>query len=573
LTFSFPCIEFRAPFMTKRDTPTTNPSEIEALRERLRSGQLRPEDKQLIDRLLGLLLSLIQLVEKKNASIKRLKRWLFGPLSEKRKSSSKDSQKDESEKETENESSASSESNERSKAESTETPVSEAEKKRVGHGRLSASQYSGARLVRCLNSEYRAGDGCPSRGCRGRLYDTNAPSVFIQLEGQPLVGATRYEQEVLRCSACQTRYTAQLPEEVRPQKYLESADAAIVLAKHSAGLPFYRMKRLQSIFGVPLSESVQFERCQSVADTLFPVYLRMKTEAAQGQVIYADDTRVKILSLIKENKGLSQDERRGMQTTAIVTEVGDRRIALFESGRRHAGENLEKLFEERLEGLPPPIQMSDALSANWSSKSDVIAAKCMAHARRQFVEIEEQFPTECSRVLEAIGMVYSIEAETLEMSASQRLEFHKLKSGPIMSELKVWIEERFEQRLVEPNSSLGKAFGYMLNHWEGLTRFLSVEACPLDNNLCERALKQAVLNRKNALFYKTEHGAAIGDILLSIIETCRMNGVAAFDYIVEVLRNEQKMRRDVGEWLPWAYKRRLDQMKPGHAEMVQSLAA
>jgi hypothetical protein len=546
--------------MTKRDdTPTTNPSEIEALRERLRSGELRPEDKQLIDRLLGLLLSLIQLVEKKNASIKRLKRWLFGPSSDKR-TSPKNEQTTENKDKTQSDSSPSSEPNETSKAESNERVSCEARKKRVGHGRLSASRYSGAKVVRCVNAEFRAGDGCPSRGCRGRLYDTNAPSVFIQLNGQPIVGATRYEQEVLRCSTCQTRYTATLPEDVRPVKYSESADAAIVLAKHSAGVPFYRMRRLQSSFGVPLSESVQFERCQCVADALLPVYLELKRQAAQSDLIYADDTRVKILSCMKENESLGPNERRGLQTTAIVVQLGKARIALYQSGRLHAGENVEKLLELRLAGLPPPIQMGDALSRNWSGRFEVIVAKCLAHARRQFVVIQEQFPSECAHVLEAIGSVYSIEAETVGMSAKQRLEFHKHNSGPVMEKLKVWIEEKFRKRLVEPNSSLGRAFNYMLNHWEDLTRFLKVESCPLDNNLCERALKLVVLNRKNALFYKTEHGAAIGDILMSIIETCRLNGVSAFDYIVEVLKNQRNVRKEPQLWLPLNYQKNLDQL-------------
>jgi hypothetical protein len=212
--------------------------------------------------------------------------------------------------------------------------------------------------------------------------------------------------------------------------------------------------------------------------------------------------------------------------------------------------------------------MSDALSGNWTNEIEVIAAKCLSHFGRKFVEIQEQFPVECGYVLEVLGQVYSVEAETLWMSTQERLANHQLMSSPLMLELKSWIEEKFKQKLVEPNSSLGKACSYMLNHWEGLTRFLHVEGCPIDNNLCERVLKRAVLNRKNSLFYKTEHGAGVSDILLSLIETCRLNKVSAFEYIVRLLENKKELRRMPESFLPWNYH-----LKPSQFCLEMQVAA
>jgi transposase len=334
------------------EIPSTSPSEIEALIERVKRNNLKEGDVQLLERLLRLLLSLTNLLQQKNASIKRLKRWLFGPSSDKRKSSSKSEQTNESEEETQSDSSDSSEQGETSEAGSKrDQGCEDGKKKRVGHGRLSASRYSGAEVVRVRNQDLKAGDSCPDQCCSGRLYDTNSPTVFIQLKGQPIVGATRFEQEVLRCSSCQERYTARLPEKVRPVKYLESADAAIVLAKHAAGLPFYRLEKLQSEFSVPLAESVQFERCERVADALFPVYLHLKKMAAQGEVVYADDTRVKILSLMKENHSLGADARRGLQTSALVVQSGEHQIALYVSGRSHARRECFGVVESKAGGF------------------------------------------------------------------------------------------------------------------------------------------------------------------------------------------------------------------------------
>jgi hypothetical protein len=383
---------------------------------------------------------------------------------------------------------------------------------------------------------------------------------LIQLEGQPPVSATQYEQQVLRCSACQTRYTASPPEGVPPVKYLPSCDVAIAMWKYSAGVPFTRFEKVQSSFGVPLSESVMYERCENVASAVLPIYLHLRAIAAQGKVFYSDDTKVKILSLIKENKSRGPDERRGMQTSAIVSEVDDKKIALYASGRRHCGENIFDLMKERKSGLSPPIQMADPLSANWSVKFEREEAKCLVHARRQFIDIESSFPQECARVLNAIKEVYEVEAQTKGMSDSQRLIHHQEKSSPVMSELKEWIEKEINEKRAEPNSSLGKAYAYTLRHWKELTQFLVLPGCPIDNNEAERALKLVVLNRKSSLFYKTENGAFVGDLLMSLIRTCELNGVRAWDYLLELVRNRDKLRREPADWLPWSYQKKPDQM-------------
>ena len=216
-----------------------------------------------------------------------------------------------------------------------------------------------------------------------------------------------------------------------------------------------------------------------------------------------------------------------MQTTGIVARVGEHEIALYQSGRRHAGENIAELLRQRKPGLQPPIQMGDAQSNNWDHEFATIIAKCLAHARRQFVEIEEAFPEKCGRVLDDLAKVYGFDKQTRGMSAEQRLAYHQQHSGPIMEELRAWIAEQLSEGEVEPHSGVGRAFGYMQRHWPALTQFLRTAGSPLDNNVVERALKLVVLQRKNAMFFKTEHGAAVGDILLSLIETCRLNGVGA----------------------------------------------
>ena len=91
-----------------------------------------------------------------------------------------------------------------------------------------------------------------------------------------------------------------------------------------------------------------------------------------------------------------------------------------------------------------------------------------------------------------------------------------------------------DSRRTEPNSRLGKAIQYMLRHWKALTLFLRTAGAPLDNNICERSLKRAILHRKNSLFYKTLNGAQVGDLYMSLIHTCELNGANPFDYLTEL---------------------------------------
>jgi hypothetical protein len=449
------------------DIPKTDPSEIEALIQRLKQSNLELRDAQLVERLLRLVLSMASLLQHKNASIKRLKRLIFGPNSDKRAATGSS---------TEDEAAAPGDDSEPQPGSGSSTGTvrsssADQKPKRPGHGRMAASAYTGAWVVVCQHPDFKAGDHCPDPLCRGHLYPVSSPAIFIQLTGQPLVGASRYEQEVLRCSACQERFTAPLPAGVKPEKYDETCDVSLALAKYGAGLPWYRLARLQESFGVPLPESIQFERCEAVADAALPVFLYLRRLAADGEVIYSDDTRVRILSCLKENKDLKEEDRRGTQTSGLVIEVGGRKIAIYANSRRHAGENIDELLRERSAELGRPIQMADALAANWSGREETVEAKCLAHARRKFIDIERTFPVGCGRALDAIAEVYRVEAETEGMSAQERLEHHQVRSGPVMAELREWIEEEFAERRTEPNSSLGQAFRYVLRHWEGLTRF------------------------------------------------------------------------------------------------------
>ena len=275
---------------------------------------------------------------------------------------------------------------------------------------------------------------------------------------------------------------------------------------------------------------------------------------------------MRILSLIAENlklqaaaeaRGLSQPTARtGMHTTALVVQVGERTIILYYSGRSHAGENLKALLEQREAGREPPLVMADALSSNTAHDVEVIQCHCLAHGRRKFSDLADVFPQECAVVLETLKQVYDHDEEARDqhMSSEARLAYHQDYSQPLMQGLKTWLQKQLDDRLVEPNSSLGKAMSYLLGHWQTLTRFLTVAGAPLDTNLVERALKLFIRQRTNSLFYRTEHSAYIASVLTSLIATCLHAGVNALDYLVALQEHRKEVFADPSAWLPWNYQ-------------------
>ena len=360
-------------------------------------------------------------------------------------------------------------------------------KKRKGHGRNPARAFEGAEKVKVGHPRLKPGDQCPE--ClKGKVYRLKEPAVRVRIVGQAPVQAAVYELERLRCNLCQEVYAAPPPAGMGEDKRDETAASMVAVLKYGSGVPFYRLEGLQANLGVPLPRSTQWDLVAHAAKRLVLVYEELIRQAAQGEVLYNDDTAVRILALQRETAA----DRTGMFTTGIVAIAEGRRIALFFSGDKHAGENLADVLKRRAAALPPPIQMCDALSRNAPKVPGIepLMGNCLAHLRRNFVEVAPHFTPECRYVLEALGEVYGNDETAREqaMTPDERLAYHQARSGPRMEQLRQWGERQLDEHKVEPNSGLGKAIRYLLKHWEKLTLFLRQPGAPLDSNLVVRGL-------------------------------------------------------------------------------------
>jgi hypothetical protein len=533
--------------------------EGEALIDRIERNALSAEDRRLLVKLLTFYFWLLFALREAKLSLKRLKALVFGEKPKKPKPpSSGGTAGGGSVGERETQTNA-------SQGEPSPTSAAPAGQKPPppGHGRHGADVYRAAPTVACRHEELAVGERCPACG-RGRLYRL-PPGVEMRLDGHALLSAVRYELEKLRCSACGQIFTAPVPAEAGPEKYSTRARAVLALARYYLGVPWYRLEGFQALVGVPVPDATQWDQTEIVGDCAHPVFKYLEKMAAQGEVIFQDDTPQRVLALIEENQKTAAPAqatgdtkgavRTGMQTTALIVQVGERRVCLYYTGRRHAGENLEALLARREPQRGKPLVMSDALSSNKAEEAGLIRCHCLAHGRRKFSELDEDFPAESAVVVNALKLIYDHDeqARAKQLSAAERLAYHQQYSEPVFTTLKTWLEQQTDQRLVEPNSSLGKAIAYMLGHWQTLTRFLTEPGAPLDNNVAERALKLCIRQRKNSLFYATEHSAYIASLLTSVIATCLEAGGNALEYLVALQEHRQEVFAKPGAWLPWNY--------------------
>jgi hypothetical protein len=273
--------------------------------------------------------------------------------------------------------------------------------------------------------------------------------VEIRIDGHALLSAMHYPLEKLRCSACGQIFTAGLPEDAGEDTYSARARAVLAVSRYDLGVPGSRLPGYQAMLGVPMPEATQWDQIEHVGNCAYRVFRQMEQVAAQGTLIFHDDTAVRSLALRQENsdrlaaaqaQGMATPpDRLGMHTTARVVKVGEHTAMLSYSSRRHAGEHLQGLLDKREAGLAKPLARSDALARNAvANEAAVIRCPCLAQGRRKCSDLADTFPHECQVVLDILSQVFDHEepARLAQRSPEARLASHQTPSQPLMDGLK-----------------------------------------------------------------------------------------------------------------------------------------
>lgn len=442
--------------------------------------------------------------------------------------------------------------------------------KRKGHGRVPAARYIAAVHVAVPHPSLRHGDPC-LRCDKGNVYTFRRPAPIVRIRGQAPLVATCWDCDRFRCGTCGFVYSAQPPEEGRGPKYDETAISMLAILRYGSGMPFHRLDQLQRDLDTPLPASTQWDLMSEGADLIKPAYDELVRIAAQGNVIHNDDSHMRILEFMGKRRAkllaqgkLPDPDRTGIYTTAIVSIVASiGPIALFRTSRKHAGENLAEVLDQRDEKLPPPIQMGDALTRNLPKGHVVVESLCIAHGRRKIVDEIDNYPVECRFIIERLALVYKLDDELKARGDSddKRLLAHQETSAPLMEDIRARMQLELDDKRIEPNSDIGRAFNYFLKRWEKFTLFLRVAGAPLDNNIAERALKRTIRTRKVSMFYRSQRGADVGDLFMTLQHTAELHRENPFEYLTALLRHYKAVAANPAAWLPWNFRTALAALK------------
>lgn len=426
----------------------------------------------------------------------------------------------------------------------------------ANHGRIGADNYTGCKEVMLPHPTLSVGSACPHCAACNTVarLGKDEPKVIVRLEGSPLITGTRFVAPTYRCTLCLARFYTPVPDSIKnAPKYAPSCASTLAIARYSSGNPMHRIEQDQAMHGIPMKDATQWDIIlKGLYPVACPVFGALQQNAANGSLTMYDDTTGRVIE--NKTKGVPT------HTTAFMAVHEGHKIHLFFTGQNHAGKNADAIFAQRT-SEEQVIAMMDASPSNIPKHlSQGLVARfilcfCLVHGRRKFFEVMRFFDKECNFVLDIIGQVYANDKQCLKnkLSPEERLLYHQKCSQPLMRQLSIWLNNLLVYERIEFNNEFGAGVRYMLRNWEPLTAFLRVAGAPLDSSWAERAIKIAIRHRRNSLFYKTAKGALVGDCLMSLIYTAKVNGINPYDYLNTLQLHAEKVKASPEQWLPWNY--------------------
>ena len=389
--------------------------------------------------------------------------------------------------------------------------------------------------------------------CKKGKYYYGEDKKILEFIGNPILQVVRHIKKTLRCNGCGNEISSNK----KIIKWTDEAKSSIAIFK-LYGTPLYRIARLQKLFGIPVAPNTLWEKYKEThEDSAKFVVSELYRIAPEGELLSTDDTGMRILEVMQNNKNLPKKEQRACHTTVMCIKHGEHKIIIYVSANKYCKENWKPLLEKRTSN-EKLIIVSDASSQSLPAGKDLekaIPAGCLGnHGHRKFKDLTNHYPEICEYFLNLIFEIYENDRACKNYNAEERLAYHQEKSQPHIDALYNKITELFVNKIVEPNSDLGIAMNYWVRHKKELTAFLKVAGCPLDNNWAEFELRIIALYRKTSMFFKTLDSAEINSNMFSLIATCEANNINSFDYLNWIQKNWKDVKENPAKYLPWNFK-------------------
>lgn len=394
-----------------------------------------------------------------------------------------------------------------------------------GHGPKEQSQLPIVEKVHTLDEADKTCPKCGGDLCQWQGQFEQSEEIDVVERSFRLV---RHKRQKYRCSCGESIETALGPAKlIAGGRYSIDFAVEVGIAKYADHLPLARQTRQMARQGLEVDTQTLWDQLYALARHLRPTHEALHDYVLASAVIGADETTWRLMG--EEGGGKSWWAWSVTRPEAVCYRI-------FPSRSAEAAGMILKNFHG--------IVVADGYSAYGALRRDAGSirdgprfelAACWAHVRRKFLEAEADYP-EAAEVLERIGKLYEIEARGRQAQGSDRVarvgELRSTEAAPVVKDIRDWLLAR----KALPRSSFGRAIGYTLELWPGLTRFVVDPAIPIDNNHTERAMRGVAVGRKNHYGSRSQRGTEVAALFYSLIESAKLAGVEPARYLREAAR-------------------------------------
>ena len=343
------------------------------------------------------------------------------------------------------------------------------------------------------------------------------------------------------CVGCQKLIQAPVPAQII-DKGIPTSNllADVLVAKYGDHLPLYRLEDIYARAGAPLPRSTLAQWVGQCGVQLRPLVDALKAEMMAHAVLHADETPVEML---KPGTGKTHKAYLWAYSPGVFEPM---KAVVYDFADSRSGGHARAFLGDWRGSLI----CDDYGGYKASFANGITEVGCMAHARRKFFDLHANGTSQIAgQALQSIGLLYDIEREVQDLSAEQRQRIRQDKSRRIADTLHSWMLAQRSQ--VAHGGATARALDYSLKRWQALTRFIDDGRLPIDNNWIENQIRPIAIGRKNWLFAGSLLAGQRAAVIMSLIQTAKLNGHDPHAYLRDVLqRLPTHKASQIGELLP-----------------------
>lgn len=335
------------------------------------------------------------------------------------------------------------------------------------------------------------------------------------------------------CRQCDTLIQEPMPAEVI-DKGIASAEllAHILISKYADHLPLYRQQAQFQRQGVEIARSTLADWTGTCGAQLAPLVHALQDQLLAQPILHADETPLSVL----QTKGAKN--KRGYLWSYCTPSHSDFKAVVYDFTEGRSGQYAQDFLKDWQSAEEKRYLVCDdygGYKALFKNDPALLEVGCWAHARRKFHDLfkANQSPI-AAQALEQIQQLYALDKQSQAFTLEEKHQFRQQEIKPFLDRYHAWLTQL--RAKANPSTGLAKAIDYSLKRWHSLTQFISDPRLPLDNNQVENQIRPIALGRKNWLFAGSVRAAQRAAMVMSLIQSAKLNDLDPHAYLTDVLR-------------------------------------